>query len=422
MACVADLHIHSSYAYATARDLSFENLALWARHKGIDLLASADFTHPVWFEESRSKLSEAGDGLFEYGGVRFTLGTELSCVARVGGRGRRVHMLAFAPSFEAVAAINLMLSARGAKLAGDGRPTLRMSPRDLLETLLGIDARCIAMPAHAWTPWYGVFGSKSGFDSLAECFGDMTPYIPAVESGLSGDPAMCWRIPDLDDVSIVSFSDAHSLPRLGRELTVFDDIADYDALADALRSQGIAYTVELFPEEGKYYYSGHRKCGVSRSPKQIAEDGMDCPKCGRALTLGVAQRVEDLAARESAAVRVDDGVSGVARSSDGRPPFMSLVSLEQILSELLGVGIRTKRVRAAYLRLVETFGDELSLLTEIPSSDIARELPEHGARLAEGIERVRAGSVHITPGYDGQYGKVRVWPADGESLQAGLFG
>ena len=412
MTYTADLHVHSSYAYATSRDLNFENLAKLARMKGIDLLASADFTQPAWYEESRTKLTDTGDGLYEHDGVRFILGTEVSCVARVNGRGRRTHMLAFAPSLETVNRINIALSATGAKLDGDGRPTLKMSPRDLTEMLLSIDPRCFVIPAHIWTPWFGLFGSKSGFDSLEECFSDLSKHVIAVETGLSADPTMCWRVPDLDDLSIVSFSDAHSLPKLARELTVFNGELSYDGLVESLSSQNLAYTIEFFPEEGKYHLSGHRKCGVRFNPEEVAAIGNTCPVCGRAMTLGVMQRVEDLSRREA---RPTFGENGMVTSDEGRPPFRSMVSLQQILSETLGVGVNTKRVRTAYMSLVETFGSEMNTLIDAPTSDLADSLSTHGPRLAEGIERVRTGNIHIEPGFDGQFGVVKVWADQIES-------
>ena len=412
MTYTADLHIHSSYAYATSRDLNFENLAYWAKLKGIDLLASADFTHPEWFEESCAKLNDIGDGLYEHDGVKFILGTEVSCVARMHGRGRRTHMLVFAPSLDTVARINQALAETGAKLDGDGRPTLTMSPRDLLEMLLSVDPRCFVIPAHVWTPWFGLFGSKSGFDSLEECFGDLTEHVMAVETGLSADPTMCRRVPDLDDLSIVSFSDAHSLPKLARELTIFDGELSYDGLVESLRSHDIAYTVEFYPEEGKYHLSGHRKCGVRYDPEEVSTIGSACPVCGRAMTLGVMQRVEDLAQRESTSVVGNDGM---VTSPDGRPPYRSLVSLQQVLSETLGFGVNTKRVRTAYMSLVETFGSEMNVLIEAPTSDLADALLDHGPKLAEGIGRVRSGSIHIKPGFDGQFGVVKVWPDETRS-------
>ena len=412
MTYTADLHIHSSYAYATSKDLNFENLAHWAKLKGIDLLASADFTQPEWFEESRAKLTDTGDGLYEHDGVKFVLGTEVSCVARVNGRSRRTHILAFAPSLDTVGRINTALAETGAKLDGDGRPTLTIPPRELLEILLGIDPRCFVIPAHIWTPWFGLFGSKSGFDSLDECFGDLTEHIIAVETGLSADPTMCWRVPDLDNLSIVSFSDAHSLPKLARELTVFNGEPSYDGLVESLRSQDIAYTIEFFPEEGKYHLSGHRKCGVRYEPDEVATIGSACPVCGRAMTLGVMQRVEDLAERKAAVPEVEDGL---VTSHNGRPPYRSMVSLQQVLSETLGVGVNTKRVRTAYMSLVETFGTEMKVLIDAPASELETALPSHGDRFAEGIERVRTGDIHIEPGFDGQFGIVRVWPDEAKS-------
>ena len=413
MTYTADLHTHSSYAYATSPALDFPNIAHWARLKGIDLLASADFTHPAWFARTRDTLADLGDGLFEYGGVNFILGTEVSCVARVGGRSRRVHLLAFAPSFQAVANVNARLAATGAKLDGDGRPTLTITPRDFTAIMLDADPRCFIIPAHVWTPWFGLFGSKSGFDSLEECFGDMTLHIRAVETGLSSDPAMCWRVPDLDRLSIVSFSDAHSLPKLARELTVFRGEPSYDGLVAALESQDIAYTLEFFPEEGTYHNSGHRTCGVSMDPGGVASNGRACPKCGRPMTLGVTQRVEELAARPMATLAGEDGMIASAPNGNvdaNRPPFRSLVSLDQTLSEAIGVGVNTKRVRTAYTTLVDAFGSELSVLLDAPIPHVAIALQPHGPRVAEAISRIRAGDIHIQPGFDGQYGTVKIWP------------
>ena len=370
MAYVADLHLHSYFARSTSRELNFENLARWAKIKGIDLLASADFTHPVWFQETRRKLTEPYDGLYEHDGVKFVLGTELSCNAEQGGRHRRIHVLVFAPSLDTVERINGMLAPKG-RLEGDGRPTLHMTARDLVSALLDVDDRCLVIPAHAWTPWFGVFGSRSGFDSLEECFGDTVSHIYAVETGLSSEPAINWRIPELDTRSIVSFSDAHSLPKLGRELTVFEGELSYQGPAEALQRQRIAYTVEFFPQEGKYHYSGHRKCGVSYSPEDLDRNGPGCPRCGRRLTLGVMQRVDELAAREVKTWTDEEGFT-----------------------------------RADNNKLVGELGDELSVLTDAPLSDVAR---VSGEVVAEGIGRVRRGEISIEPGYDGLYGAVKVW-------------
>ena len=402
MTYVADLHLHSPYAMGTSSRLSFESLAHWAHRKGIHLLASADFTHPAWFEETRSKLHDDGEGLFTYDGVRFVLGTELSCVAPQGGRSRRVHVLAFAPDLDAVSRINARLADYG-RLDADGRPVLRMTPRELLLLLLDVDPRCLLIPAHAWTPWYGIYGSKSGFDSLEECFGDVAGHVHAIETGLSSDPAMNWQVAELDSRSIVSFSDAHSPQKMGREMTVFGGELSYDGLAEALRSQRIEYTVEFYPEEGKYHHSGHRKCGVSLSPRQVAVNGPRCPVCGRPLTLGVLQRVEELGAADANA---GPGRDGLVRSDSGRPPFRNLVGLAEILSQALGFGVNTKSVRACYDRLVSEIGNELAVLVNASLDDVERIA---GDRVAEGVGRVRNGDLTIEPGYDGRYGSVRIW-------------
>ena len=401
----ADLHLHSPYARATSRELTFENMARWARIKGIDLLASADFTHPVWFAETKRRLQPTSDGLYECEGARFVLGTEVNCNGYQAGRNRRIHMLMFAPSVEVVERINTALADKGL-LASDGRPTLHMTPRELLETLLHIDERIMLIPAHAWTPHFGIYGSRTGFDSLEECFGDLRPHIFAIETGLSSDPAMNWRMPELDDVSIVSFSDAHSLPKMARELTFIDGELSYDGLRQALREQSIAYTVEFFPEEGKYHNSGHRKCGVNLTPEEVARTGAMCPACGRRMTLGVMQRTERLAKRSESVFR-DNG--GFTRSGDGRPPFRSLVGLQQIVAESMGRGVNTKGVRTRYMTLVEELGSEMHILMDADVSDIAR---VGGERVAEGVERVRRGDIYVEPGYDGVFGKVNVWPEE----------
>ncbi len=395
----ADLHVHSPHSRATSRELTLANLARWARLKGIDLLATGDFTHPTWLAELRENLTETSEGLYAYDGVSFVIGGEVACMAEQGGRKRRVHALIFVPGLDAAERVNAALAKLG-DLASDGRPVLHASPRQLLSLLLEVDERCILIPAHVWTPWFGLYGSKSGFDSLAECFGDYAPRILAVETGLSSDPAMNWRISELDDVAIVSFSDAHSLPRLGRELTVFDGDLSYGGLLESLRTQSIAYTVEFFPEEGKYHHSGHRKCGVRLTPGEAVLHGGRCPECGRKLTLGVAQRVEELASRPAPAQTRE---AGLVRGQTGRPPFRPLIALQQLIAENVGRGVNTKGVRAEYLRLVCEFGSELALLVHAPVGDVALAA---GERIAQAVDNVRRGRVGLEPGYDGVYGRV----------------
>ena len=405
----ADLHLHSRYAYATSEQLSLENLAAWAKIKGIDLLSSADFTHPAWLQELRQGLVEAGTGLFEHNGVKFVLGAEVSCVYRQAGRGRRVHMLVFAPDMATVELLNAKLDRHG-NLASDGRPVLGLSARDFVELALESNPQCLVIPAHIWTPWYGILGSKSGFDSLEECFLDLTPHIHAVETGLSSDPAMNWMIPELAGRTIVSFSDAHSLAKLGREVTVFQGELSYRGLASALASQGVGYTVEFYPEEGKYHFSGHRKCGVRQGTQETLGSDGRCPVCGRPMTLGVLHRMAAMSQRDTpeappADIREDLTGGGMVSSPLGRPPFVRLLPLQEIISQTVKSGVASKRVQKEYHRLVAELGSELDILIRSSSCDLAR---AGGEQLARAVLRARAGEVQVEPGYDGVYGSVDV--------------
>ena len=392
MAFTADLHLHSRYAYACSKLLDLTNMAAWARLKGIDLLSSSDFTHPAWFADLEENLKPAGDGFYEYGGVRFVLGSELSCVYQQGDRSRRVHLLVFAPDLDTVRGIREMLTGQGTKLNGDGRPTVRVSARDLTARLLDLNDACMVVPAHIWTPWYGMLGSKSGFDSLEECFSDMAPNIHAVETGLSSDPEMNWRVPSLEGKTIVSFSDAHSLPNMGRELTVFEGDASYGDLAKGLKGNRVERTLEFFPQEGKYHLNGHRKCDVIQRPDETHRTGTRCPECGRPLTLGVLHRVEALA---------DDEASP---DPNARRPFLRLVPLVELIAQIMGKGRSAKSVGLVYRQVCEELGGEVQVLTLASFDDI--ELVA-GEALASAVSRVRAGQVDITPGFDGRYGTVR---------------
>lgn len=404
---VADLHIHSRFAYACSKNLTLEGLASTALTKGIDLLATGDFTHPAWLAELEGSLTEVDAGTFRYCGVNFVLGTEVSCVYKQGGRPRRLHLLLFMSSFEAVWGFNAELDGRGVKLEGDGRPSVKMSARDLTSLALDIDSSAIVVPAHIWTPWYGMLGSVSGFDSLEECFGDISPLVYAVETGLSSDPAMNWAIPGLQGRAIVSFSDAHSLPNLGRELTVFHGEPTYRAFADALGGNGITHTIEFYPEEGKYHYNGHRNCGVSQSPDQTdSQDDSRCPACGRPMTLGVLHRVRSLSTELPLEAEASPGSGGFISSPEGRPPFMRLVPLEELLAEALGVGRKSKRVASVHRKLCDELGGELNVLSVAERGDIQAAA---GERVAEAVLRARTGRVAVQPGFDGQYGKVSVW-------------
>ena len=419
---VADLHIHSRYAYACSKNLTLSSIAETARLKGIQLLATGDFTHPAWLSELEAGLTPMEVGTFEYDGVKFVLGTEVSCVYRQGGKPRRLHLLLFLSALDCVRRFNAELSRRGVKLEGDGRPSVGMSAEELTSLAMDIDPGAMVIPAHVWTPWYGVLGSVSGFDSLEECFGRVAPLIRAVETGLSSDPAMNWTVPEMRNRAILSFSDAHSLPNLGREITVLRGAPTYEGLKQGVDENDVAYTVEFYPEEGKYHYNGHRNCGVRQSPRETAAlaDGR-CTVCGRPLTLGVLHRVGSLSANagEGGGADAEPGPDGFISSSEGRPPFLRLVPLEELLAETLSVGRRTKAVANVYRKLCAEFGNELEVLVRARAGDIQ---PVAGEKVAQAIIKSRTGQVVAEPGYDGQYGTVRVWAdPSGNPTQASLF-
>ena len=398
---VADLHIHSPYAFACSKALTLDNLAAWARRKGIDLLATGDFTHPTWASGLRAQLKESNDGLYEYGGVRFVPGTEISCVYRQGGRTRRIHLLVLMPTLDSAAAFTSRLDGYG-KLASDGRPTVSLSARDLLETALDCNPESLVIPAHAWTPWYGVYGSKAGFDSLEECFGDLAPMVLAVESGLSSDPAMNRTVPELEQRAVVSFSDAHSLANLGREVTAFSGPLSWDGLANSVATIRVAYTVEFYPEEGKYHYSGHRRCGVAYGTADLERKGPDCPVCGRQLTLGVLHRVNEVSGRETV-VEWEPDADGFVRVGEGAPPYARLIPLREIIAAVRRVGVNTRTVNREYSAITDAIGSELAALLWATPSDLETVAEEAVARA---IMQARAGQVQIIPGFDGQYGSV----------------
>jgi DNA helicase-2/ATP-dependent DNA helicase PcrA len=410
----ADLHVHSKHSRACSRDLDLEHLAWWAARKGIAVVGTGDFTHPAWLEELRSKLVPAEPGLFRLRAeieqavlqrlpahcrrpVRFLLATEISTIYKSGDRTRKVHHLLYAPDFEAVAKITRQL-ARIGNLASDGRPILGLDSRDLLEITLESGSGCYLIPAHVWTPWFAALGSQSGFGSIQECYGDLAGNIFAVETGLSSDPAMNWQVSDLDRYRLVSNSDAHSPPMLGREATAFDTELDYFAILQALRSgEGLGGTVEFFPEEGKYHLDGHRACEVRLEPEQTRELAGRCPKCNKPLTVGVLHRVSTLA----------DHPSG--RRPGQAQDYQCLLQLPEILGELLGVGARSKSVEDKAAALVGRFGSELEILTDIPLEEIS---PAGPPLLAEALNRLRRGEVFREAGYDGVYGTIRLFTPD----------
>lgn len=395
-----DLHTHSRFAIGCSRNLNLRTMAEAARTKGIDVLTTGDFTHPAWFAELEAGLSEVADGVYAGpSGGRFVLGAEVACIWRSGGRGRRVHILLVAPGLEAARRLNMQLEAVG-RLESNGRPILGVSAEQVCRLAWDSDDRFVIIPAHVWTPWYGMYGSKSGFDSIDECFGAAAPSINAVETGLSSDPAMNWRITDLDGRSIVSFSDAHSPEKLGRELTVLRAAATFSSIRAALLFGQIAETVEFFPEHGKYHLDGHTKCGVRLSPEASATAGGRCHKCGHPLTLGVLHRNETLADRDEVSLRVMDGL---VHGAPERPPYRRLVPLAEIVAWGLDAGAGSVQARKLCSALADEFGNELDVLVNISIHDLERVA---GERIAQGIKAMREGRVEIDPGYDGTYGTV----------------
>ena len=409
MRLIADLHIHSRYSRATSPQTDLPNLARWAKIKGIDILGTGDFTHPDWFNELKANLVPEGNGLYTYAGVRFMLTVEISAIWSQAGKVRRVHLVVLAPSLEAAARINQELGKIG-NLAADGRPTFGSSAVKLAEIIWNTVPDAVVIPAHAWTPWFSVFGSRSGFDSLEECFGPYTNRIFAIETGLSSDPPMNWRLSALDDITLISNSDAHSPAKLGREATVFDlPEPSYAGIIAAMKSRDptrFLGTIEFFPEEGKYHYDGHRACGVVLSPREAIKLGNRCPVCGKPLTIGVMHRVEDLADRPEG-----DGPTI-------RPPFRSLVPLPEIIAQARGTGVNTKGVTHEYDRLIKRFGNEFRILLDLPQEELAPDVP---ARILAGITRVRQRDLVIAPGYDGVYGTIKIPLTAEEPKQLGLF-
>ncbi len=432
-----DLHLHSRYSRAVSSQMVPGEMALWAAKKGIDVLGSGDFTHPLWLRQLESELEESGEGVYcRRGGekkektVNFLLSGELSCIYSQGGRSRRIHLLVLVPNFTTAYKVNRELERRGFNLASDGRPILGIAVKDLAVILKEVDENISLIPAHIWTPWYSLYGSFSGFGSLEECFGQASPVVKAVETGLSSDPAMNWQIEDLAGRQIVSFSDAHSPTKLGREMTVVSlpkGELSFRKIVDALEGEGkINFTVEFYPEEGKYHFSGHRICKICRSPEEISQLGRTCPVCGRPLTLGVAQRVEELKRKGSSfggekpeEIFDDFGVCWQKISS--RPPYLSLVPLLEILAQIRNVGLSSKKVINDYNNLTVLLGAEREIMLRRKPEEIER---AGGVKLKEAVLRVRGGKILIKPGFDGQFGEVKIWGGEEErrkEAQISLF-
>lgn len=493
MKFVADLHLHSKYSRAVSQAMTLPNMRDWAKYKGINVLATGDFTHPFWFDQISKDLEDAGNGLYrlrstpgvnsveakrtpgviqgEMSNVQFMLSCEISSIYSQGGKVRRVHNLIFFPSISSIEKFNKVLVDRRSNLRSDGRPIVGISSGELAKIALDIDDKALIIPAHAWTPWFSVFGSFSGFDSIRECFGDMEKYIFAVETGLSSDPVMNWRIEDLSNRSILSFSDAHSLEKMGREATVFEaSEISYDSIYKAILNSGklrklrksetpessegqklrnsdksddliyrnsesseysekIAFTIEFYPEEGKYHFTGHRNCNFSQTVEETKKNGEICPVCKRSLTVGVMHRVEDLASKDLKAeseFKVLGDVVWVADKNNVRPSYVSIVPLLEIIAEAVGSAFKTKKVMDVYFNLVNNLGSEFAILLKSNLEDVAKYAPE---KVVLGIKKVRSREIVIEPGYDGKFGVVKIWketPGDvslevSEEAQLNLF-
>ncbi|MDI6641025.1 MAG: endonuclease Q family protein [Elusimicrobiota bacterium] len=407
MKLIADLHIHSKYSRATSPDMDIPNIAKWSKYKGIGLIGIGDFTHPLWLGELKRYLKPAGFGVYEYDGVKFFLTTEVCNIYYKSNRTRKIHNMIFAPSFEVVERINQKL-ARYGNLLADGRPILNLDSEDLVKLILDISDDCLIIPAHVWTPHFSLFGSNSGFDSLVECFSKETGNIYSIETGLSSDPAMNWRLSNLDSITLISNSDAHSLRNLGREANVFEvtSFADlYNEITQIIKTKNrkkFLYTIEFFPEEGKYHFDGHRSCQVRLHPRESISNNDLCPECSRPVTIGVLHRVEELADREEGFIPSDS------------IPYRNIIPLEEIIAEALGMGKGTATVEREYFNLINKFGSEFNVLLEVQEEKLQSFCQ---TKISEGIIKMRLRDVEINPGYDGVYGTIKIKWSQEELLE-----
>ncbi len=455
MSVIADLHLHSKYSRAVSPQMEIPEMSRQARQKGIHLLATGDWTHPAWFAHLERELEEWQPGIYissQVGGqTKFLLSTEVSCIFSQNGKGRRIHLLLFSPNLMVCQKINQELRRRGAKLSSDGRPILGMSCIELCEVVFTVDPNCMVIPAHAWTPWFGIYGSRGGFDSLADAFGQYVDQVMAIETGLSSDPEMNWRISELNNRAIVSFSDAHSPNKMGREATVFVENGKdfsiekeigkelpsatagltytyqdvWSALSESFTRQNsgklkLGYTIEYYPEEGKYHWDGHRLCNYVQSPAETRKRGTTCPVCGKPLTIGVEYRVDQLAdlVNPSQTKKLRNQLQCFTAS--GRLPFFKLVPLIEIVAKVERKAVNTKTVQTVYNTLLQFCGTEFEILLKTPLQRIQEVA---GPKMAAATSQVRMGELQIEPGYDGEYGVVTLketkptWPED----QLGLF-
>lgn len=411
MKIIADLHIHSKYSRATSKDMNIPEIAYWAKLKGISLVGSGDFTHPGWFQELKKYLKQISNYTYEYDGIKFILTTEVSNIFYRNGRNYRIHNIVFLPDFPSVEKFNNILQNYG-DLVSDGRPIVSMDCVDLVEIVNSITENSLIIPAHAWTPHFSLFGSNSGFDSLQECFKQYTQYIKSIETGLSSDPKMNWRLSELDRITLVSNSDAHSPQNLGREANVFniDEKCEdlYTEVLSIIKNKDknkFLYTIEFYPEEGKYHYDGHRSCSVCWSPKETKKFKYICPVCGKKVTIGVLNRVEQLADREEGFI------------PENAIPYKNVIPLMEIIADALGTGKGTQKTLNEYIFITTQIAKEFEVLLDLPYEELKSRI---NPKIAEGILKVRDQEVDIFPGYDGEYGKISIrWEKQETKIKKG---
>lgn len=407
MDIIADFHIHSKYSRATSSQMDIENLDKIARLKGVNLLGTGDFTHPLWILELKKNLEPFSPGIYKSGETFFILTCEVCNIFYLGGKTHMIHNIIFVPDFKSAEEINRVFSSCG-NLYADGRAILHLSPKDMLKRLIDINPLIFVVPAHIWTPHFSLFGENSGFDTIEECFGEYSGEIFALETGLSSDPGMNRRLTKLDKHALISNSDAHSPSKIGREANVFNLSLDYNEIREVIKNRDnskFLYTIEFFPQEGKYHFDGHRKCGVCFSPRESKKNNDLCPRCRKKLTIGVMHRVEELSDRE-------EGFAG-----EQFIPFKNLIPLAEIIAEAKGVNTSAKSVELEYIQLVKKFKNEMNILLKVSGDDLKQHAP---AKTAEGILRVRRGDVKIQPGYDGEYGKIEIFPSDDKEQEKQL--
>lgn len=410
MRIIVDFHIHSKYSRATSKDMEIVNIVRWADKKGIGIIGSGDFQHPAYFGELKNKLEPAEPGLFKLkkfkSKARVVLTTEISNIYKQGNKTRKIHTLIFMPDIYRAEQFSKFLSKKG-NTDSDGRPIFGFSVRELVKITLDICPNAMIVPAHVWTPWFSVFGSKSGFDSLEECFGDYTKYIKAIETGLSSDPSSNWRISGLDSVALISNSDAHSARKIGREANVFDSSLDYYEIKKIIETKDkkkFLFTIEFFPEEGKYHYDGHRLCGVSYHPREAIALKNRCPVCFKPLTLGVLHRIEEIADRPWDYIPPD------------AIPQKHLIQLEEIIADSFNMSPQSKKVQYEYEKILSKCGTEFEVLLDLSEEELRKNISDK--RIIEGIMKMRREEVNIIPGFDGVYGKISIFGKGQEKKSA----